>query len=125
MQSGRNLPSNARERYPLVESSWKHIGIFKESRCKDLQASYLPMLLWYHCVERRDSINNMTVRDLCYLRGTNSCAMLHGKEGDMSNLCQFDWHDWVYHRANDDNDGVPFPSWNLGRVLGPSRVTGN
>ena len=67
----------------------------------------------------------MTIRDLCQLKGTNPHTILHGKEGDMSNLCQFNWNGWVYYRANDANAEFPLPSWTLGRVLGLAKGTGN
>ena len=67
----------------------------------------------------------MTARYLYQLKGMNPHLTLCGKEGDVSILCQFNWHEWVYCRVNDANAGFSFPSWTLGRVLGPAKIVGN
>ena len=45
------------------------------------------------------------------------------KEGDISNLCQFDWYNWCYYC----NNTAPFPMNRelLGRFLGPASGEGN
>ena len=46
-----------------------------------------------------------------------------GEEGDISNLCQFEWYEWCYYREQKE----PFPhiKERLGRVLGPAKGEGN
>ena len=58
-------------------------------------------------------IDNVTTRHLHQLKGTNLHTILYGKEGDISNLCQFYWCTWVYYRATDANAGFPFPILDL------------
>jgi hypothetical protein len=49
--------------------------------------------------------------------------MTTGEEGDISNLCQYDWYDWCYFR--DQKELLPFKKEVLGRVLGPAKGEGN
>ena len=47
----------------------KHVSLFKEEVCKDLQASDSHMALWAYCAERIAHKNNVTDRQLNQLRG--------------------------------------------------------
>ena len=47
------------------------------------------------------------------VKGLNPHAMMRGKEGDIRNLFQFDWYEWVCYRFNDANSGFPQLSWTL------------
>ena len=49
----------------------------------------------------------------------------HGTEGDISNLCQFDWYEWVYFYDDSSASNFPFPHAMLGRCLGPTKNEGN
>ena len=68
-------------------------------------------------------INNLLAKDLFQLHGKNACSTVTGEEGDISNLCQFDWCEWCHFR--DHKAEFPFPKESLGQVLGPARGTGN
>ena len=83
------------------------------------------MSLWDYCAERIAQTNNILPRDLCQLRGSIPHSMLHDKEDEISNICQFDWHEWIFYRANDANDRFTFPSWALKRALRTARDSGN
>jgi hypothetical protein len=48
---------------------------------------------------------------------------LTNEEGDISNLCQYDWYQWCYYRENTSK--FPFNSEILGRILGPAKGEGN
>lgn len=100
-----------------------YIGLFKEAVRKDLRESNSPLVLWDFCAERRARIHNLTARDLFQLQGQNPHSATLGEEGDISNLCQFDWYDWCYFR--DKSESFPFQSQTLGRVLGPAKNAGN
>ena len=47
-----------------------------------------------------------------------------GSQGDISNLCNYDWYDWCYYREEGTN-AFPFSKEILGHVLGPSKNEGN
>ena len=57
----------------------------KESGC--------PLAFWDYSIERRARINNFTGKDPFTLYGTNAHTVLTGKDGDISNLCQYKWYD--------------------------------
>ena len=65
----------------------------------------------------------LTARNLFQLQGTNPYSATFGEEGDISNLCRFDWYDWVYFW--DGSSKFPYPKLALGRCLGPTRNEGN
>ena len=46
-----------------------------------------------------------------------------GEEGDISNLCQFDWYQWCYFR--EQKSDCPLAQEVLGRVLGLAKGEGN
>ena len=76
-----------------------------------------PLKFWDYCAERRAKINNLTAKGLFQLQGSNPYFKVLGQTGDISNLCQFGWFDFVYYR-----DAAPFPQQaeKLGRCLGPA-----
>ena len=78
---------------------------------------------WDYCLERRVHIYNMTVRDYPTIRGMNPHTLVTGEEGDISNLCQFSWYEWVYFRKH--TTAFPHNKEVLGCVLGPARGAGN
>ena len=45
------------------------------------------------------------------------------EEGEISNLCQFDWYQWCYFR--DQKSAFTLAREVLGRVLGPGKGEGN
>ena len=100
-----------------------YIGLFKESIRKDMKASDCPLVLWDYCAERRARIHNLTASPLFQLQGRNPHHTIYGEEGDISNLAQFDWYQWVYYR--EASELFPFPREILGRTLGPATGEGN
>ena len=51
-----------------------------------------------YCLGRRARINNLNATDLFILHGSNAYSSLIGEEGDISTLCQYNWHNWCYFR---------------------------
>ena len=101
-----------------------YIGLLKESIRKDMRKSHCPMVLWDYCAQRRALIHNLTPRNLFQLEKTTPYQMQFGIQGDISNLCQFDWYDWCYYRE-EGNNIFPKQKELLGKVLGPSKNEGN
>lgn len=62
-------------------------------------------------------------RSISQLDGRNDHLSVTGEEGDISNLCQFDWYSWCYFR--EDKSPFPYPKEILGQVLGPAKGKGN
>ena len=100
-----------------------YVGLLKEAVRKDMREMNSPLVLWDYCAERRASIFTLTARDLFQLQGTTPYTATFGEEGDISNLCQFGWYEWVYFY--DDSVKFPHGKATLGRCLGPARNEGN
>ena len=81
-----------------------------------------PLVFWDYCAEIRALIKNMTEKYLFQLRGQTSHFSTFGEEGDISNICQFCWFEWVYFRETTGK--FQFPSHVLGRCLGPTKNEG-
>lgn len=101
-----------------------YIGIFKEAIRQDLRRSNAPMVLWDYCAQRRAKIHNVVPKALFQLDGSNPHTVTLGSQGDISNLCVFDWYDWCYFREENAIQ-FPFQKEILGRVLGPMKNEGN
>ena len=100
-----------------------YIGLLKEGVRKDLQESHAPLRLWDYCAERRAQIFNLTAKPLFQLQGQNPHLATFGEMGDISNLCQFGWYEWVYFRQG--TASFPHMKEELGRCLGPTKNEGN
>ena len=57
------------------------------------------------------------------LHGLNAHNYTMGEEGDISNICQFQFYEWCYYY--DSADGFTYYLLVLGRVMGPSLGVGN
>jgi hypothetical protein len=57
------------------------------------------------------------------LHGTNAHTALFGEDGDISNLCQYQWYDWCYFR--EQKQSFLYAREVLRRVLGPSKGARN
>ena len=82
-----------------------------------------PLVFWDYCAEQRDAITNMTANDLFQLQGQTPHFATFGEEGDISNICQFGWYEWVHFWETMEK--FPFPAHVLGRCLGPAKNEGN
>jgi hypothetical protein len=107
---------------PWANRAELYIGLLKEATRKDLRRSNAPMALWDYCIERRALIHNAIPRKLFQANGLSPHEVTFGTEGDISNICQFDWYEWVYYR---EPNGFPENKEQLGRVLGPMQNEGN
>ena len=88
-----------------------------------MRESYSPLILWDYCSERRARINNLTTRNLFQLQVQNPTMATLGEEGDISNLCNFQWFEWCYFRYQGKSFIMQKES--LGKVLGPAKNCGN
>ena len=96
-----------------------YIGLLKESIQKDMKESNFPLILWDYCTEHCARIHNLTTKSLFQLNDQNLMSVTLGDEGDISNLCNFNWYDWCYYREQSSPFLVDKDL--LGRVLGPAK----
>ena len=108
---------------PWANRAELYVGILKRAIRKDLKESNCPMVLWDYCAERRAKVNNMTARDLFQLQGQTPEFHVTGLEPDISNICRFEWYEWIYYK--DEGPSFPESQWVLGRALGPTVNAGN
>ena len=80
-------------------------------------------MLWDYCAERRAAITNMTEKNLFQLQGQNAHTTTYGEQGDISNIFQFGWYEWVY--ARDGSELFSRMTEILLRCLGPTKNEGN
>eukprot|EP00957_Ditylum_brightwellii_P079812 6069811-Ditylum_brightwellii.AAC.1 len=106
-----------------VNKAELYIGLLKETVCKDMKASNCHLVFWDYCVERMARINNLTPKRMFSLHGQSPHTDLHGEEGNISNLCQYDWYEWCYYR--EQKEKFPFNQEVLVRVLGLAKGKGN
>ena len=88
-----------------------------------MKSSNFHLVFWYYCYERRAIINNLTDKNLFQLESQTLHFTVTGEEGDISNLCQFDWYQWCYFREK--KSAFPLAREVLRRVLGPAKGEGN
>ena len=86
---------------------------------KDMREADSRLVFWDYCTERRAKVQNLTIRNLFQLHGSNSHTVLTKEEGDISNLYQCGWYDCCYYR--DHTNRFTFGKGLLGRVVGPAR----
>ena len=67
-------------------------------------------------------IHNLVPRPLFQNNGLTPHAVTFGESGDISNICNFGYYEWVYYR---DHGSFPENKEKLGRILGPIRNEGN
>ena len=75
-----------------------YVGIIKEVVRCDMKEANCPIPFRDYCIERRVKISNLTMKDRFNLQGSNAYIQLHHEEGDISNICQYRWYDWIYYR---------------------------
>ena len=81
------------------------------------------MFLWDVCAERRMRIKTFSYWSMFQLQGQDPHLSNCGEEGDISNVCQFKWHEWAY--IMNGAAKLPNPAQFLCRVLGPTKNDGN
>jgi hypothetical protein len=107
---------------PWANRAELYIGLLKEAVRQDLRQSNAPTVLWDYCLERRAAIHNAVPRPLFQNNGSTPYEATFGEQGDISNICNFGWYQWVYYR----NSGTfPEAKERLGRVLGPAKNEGS
>ena len=75
------------------------------------------MKLWDYCAEQRARSHNVTPRDLFQLNGNTPTTATFGNQGDISNICQFDWYDWCYFFCEEGKVQFPMQKHQLGHVF--------
>ena len=102
-----------------------YVGLLKEAVRKDMKTAGYPLVLWDCAADRRAMIISLTARDLFQLQGSNPYTANFVEEGDISDICQFAWYEWVYFYDDSSASQFPFPKARLVRCLSPAKNEGN
>ena len=82
-----------------------------------------PKRLWDHAIELESLIRSHTAHDIYMLDGEVPETIMSGQTADISNLCEYEWYDWVMFRY--DNATYHDDHRELGRYLGPAIDVGS
>ena len=85
----------------------------KDAVREDMKECDCLMRLWYYCIERRARVNNLTAKYAFKLKGTNTYSATFVNTGNIYNICQFKWYEWVY--STDEISSFPSSKEELGR----------
>ena len=77
-----------------------------------------PKPLWDHCIKLEARIRSHTALNIYGLKGQVPETLMTGQTGDISNLCEFEWFQWVmfYQPMAGYPDDIMF----ISRWLGPA-----
>lgn len=110
---------------PSSNRAERTIGELKTGTKMDMSESKCPIVLWCYCLERRALICRSMAKDNFTLNGMTPHSYMTGETTDISNICAFDWYEWVKFRREGPDAKYPYPSERLGRCLGPATNKGN
>ena len=108
---------------PSANRAERYIQMIKNETKQDLIRSDSPLVFWCYALERRMKIINACPRDNFLLQGECPHTKMTGQPYDISNVCEFEWFEWIKYRHHGEQ--FPYPSEKLGRCLGPSNDAGN
>ena len=108
---------------PFANRAERYIQILKNGSKADMVRADSPMVFWDYCLERRVLIENSSAKDNYLLKGAVPHSMMTGEMTDISNLCNFQWYEWIKFRK--PWEPFPYPTEWLGRCLGPAHAKGN
>ena len=107
----------------MDQQVWALRWFFKEAVRKDMLDENSPLVFWDYFADRRDHIKNVKTNYFYWLRGKTPHFATFGEEGDISNICQFGWYEWVY--LCETTTEFPFWSRVICRCLRPTKNKGN
>ena len=110
---------------PAANRAERTIGELKSDTKKDMVRAQSPIVLWCYCLERRSVIDRSMAKNNFQLNGMTPHSFMTGEITDISNICAFEWYEWVKFRREGSSAAYPYPSERLGRCLGPARNKGN
>ena len=71
---------------------------FTETVRRDLNMTNAPMVLCDYCLERQAQIHNAVPNSLFQNQEMTPHESTFGKQGNILNICNFGWYQWIYYR---------------------------
>ena len=96
-------------------------GCMKQTKLGYLQKmlkTASPKPLWDHCIELEARIHSHTALDIYGLKGQVPETLMTWQTGDISNLCDFEWFQWVMFFQ--PTAGYPDDKMFISRWFGPA-----
>jgi hypothetical protein len=78
---------------PWANKAELYIGLIKEAvhMHMNMKDSNCPLTFLDYCVEYQARINNLTVKSMLKLDGSNAHTTTTGDDGDILNICWYSW----------------------------------
>ena len=96
-------------------------GCIKQTKLgssRKILKSGCPRPLWDHCIELEALISSHAVLDIYGLQGQVPETVMSGQTGDISNLCEFEWFQWLMFFQ--PKETYPDNKMFIGRWIGPA-----
>ena len=77
------------------------------------------MVPWDFEIEHRTLTHNAVTRPIFQDQGKKTHECTVGNQSDISNICNFGWHEWAHHH---DFGSLPENKEKIGRILDPARI---
>ena len=108
---------------PWMNAAEACIRELKRGSTRKMIRTGSPKCLWDDSLELESAIRSNTCLDQFALEGMTPEEKLKGCTSDISNLCEFEWYDWVMFK--DSPSTFPDENFQLGRWLGPAADVGS
>ena len=90
----------------------------KKASSQKIISTGSPKVLWDHCIKLIALIWSHTAHTVYELQGEVPETIMTGQMVDISNICEYDWYEWVMFP--DNTTSFPDDKLTLGRYLGPA-----
>ena len=108
---------------PWQQAAEGCIKQLKRASSHKLISSGAPKKLWDHCIELMALIRSHTAHIAHELQGEVPETIMTGLTADISNICEYNWYEWVMFR--DNTASYSEEKQTLGRYLGPAIDVGS
>ena len=95
----------------------------KKASSRKLISTGSPKVLWDHCIKLMTLTRLHTAHTAYELQGEVPETIMTGQTADISNICDYDWYEWVMFRDNTTSD--PYDKQTLDRYIGPATGVGS
>ncbi len=83
---------------PLMNCAEETIRELKRATRRAMLKTQMPKRLWDYCLELQAKIRSNTAHDITTLGGQTPETLMGGETADFSELCEYDWFQWLYYR---------------------------
>jgi hypothetical protein len=107
---------------PLMNCAEETIRELKRATRRAMLKTQMPKRLWDYCLELQAKIWSNTAHNITTLGGQTPETLMEGETADISELCEYDWCQWLYYR--DTQSSFLDATKVLVRYIGPAKSVG-